>query len=158
MIALGFALAVCACGAGGGSPAPQDASDGVTGRVRVAGNTPFEQVLIEPDVASDAVEVRGEYRDELRHLSGATVRASGSFSGEHRFEVSGYEILKIAGQEPFVGVLDLREGDLLVRSVDGEVKQIRSPSAELVALAGAKVWVILDSNGAMKGYGVIRER
>jgi hypothetical protein len=102
--------------------------------------------------------VRGEYRDELRHLSGATVRASGSFSGEHRFEVSGYEILKIAGQEPFVGVLDLREGDLLVRSVDGEVKQIRSPSAELVALAGAKVWVILDSNGAMKGYGVIRER
>ncbi len=131
----------------------------MSGRVRVTGSTPFEQVLIEPADSPDAVlEVYGDYRAELRRLAGAHVRASGSISGERRLRVTSYAILEIAGQVPLVGLLEIREAGAALRTTAGERVDLRSLPAELRERAGAKVWVILDSTGAVKGYGIIRER
>jgi hypothetical protein len=115
-------------------------------------------VLIEPEGMTRAgVEVRGEYRDELIRLTGAEVRATGTYSGT-RIVVSEYEILEIAGQKPVVGVLELTEGGMyILTSTDSAVKIIDVPE-ELAAQHGGKVWVILDPTGVVQGYGVIRER
>ncbi len=134
----------------------------VTGRVRVAGSTPFEQVLIEPaDTAQSAVEAAGEYRDELRRLAGAKVRATGRLTAApmaDRLAVSDYSILEIAGHTPYVGTLEVGATGAAVRTADGVGRPMTGAPAELLKHAGAKVWVILDSNGAVKGYGIIRER
>ncbi len=130
----------------------------VVGTVRVAGSTPFEQVLIEPEGMTRAgVEVRGAYREELIRLSGAEVRATGTYSAT-RLIVSDYEILEIAGHKPVVGILELTEGGPYVRTSGGKMVGIIGAPEELLGQQGGKVWVILDSSGVVKGYGVIRER
>jgi len=141
----------------------------VTGRVRIAGSTPLEQVLIEPSAAS-SLEVSGDYRVELRRLSGAVVRATGTLAGPGQLRVSEYEILEIAGHVPVVGILEiaghvpvvgtleLEDGRVAVVPATGAPVEVRAAPAELLERAGAKVWVILDANGEVKGYGIIRER
>ncbi len=158
MIAALAALAAAACGPSG-APAPTDGVASVTGRVQLVGATPLEQVVIEPtDSAASPVEVRGEYREELRRLSGAMVRASGQLSSEGRLLVQGYEMLEIAGHVPLVGQLEMVEGKAYVRPPHGEPVEARAAPPELLKYVGAKIWVIRDTTGAVTGYGIIRER
>lgn len=152
-------LAAPACGGRGNAPVPDEGTVSVTGRVRLAGSTPFEQVLIEPeDTTALSVEVSGNYRVELRQLSGAKVRAAGAVLGLGQLRVSEYEILEIAGHVPVVGILELEDGRAAVIPVTGDRVEVHAVPAELVQKAGAKVWVILDPNGEVKGYGIIREQ
>ncbi|UCC72611.1 MAG: hypothetical protein JSV86_19985 [Gemmatimonadota bacterium] len=127
--------------------------------MRVTGSTPFEQVLIDPGrQPDDVVEVQGEYTAELRNLLGAIVRASGVLSTANRLEVTSYEVLEIVGQVPVVGLLEIVDGRAILRSGSGEPVQLHAVPAVLRAHNGAKVWVVLDSTGAVKAYGIIRER
>lgn len=159
MIALTAALALPGCGRRGSTPAPDQATTSVSGRVRIAGSTPLEQVLIEPgDTAAPSLEVSGDYRQELRRLSGAKVRASGTLAGPGQLRVSEYEILEIAGHVPLVGILAAEDGRAAVLPAGGARVEVRAAPPELLEQAGAKVWVILDANGEVKGYGIIRER
>ena len=159
-----------ACGGGGGGgvgggqgalesqPVP-DAEPGsvytFSGVVRVTGSTPYVRVTIESE--STGFEVRGGYRSELLHLDGAAVRASGQLVAG-LYLVEEYEILEIAGHTPVVGVLELGEGGSFVRTAAGVPVELTGAPDELLGQAGAKVWVILDASGTVKGYGVIRER
>jgi hypothetical protein len=127
--------------------------------VRIAGSTPFEQVLIERgDTAALALQVSGDYRGELRRLSGAVVRAMGTLAGPGQLRVSEYEILEIAGHVPVVGILETATGHVAVVRASGARVEVHAVPPELLEQAGAKVWVILDANGEVKGYGIIRER
>ncbi len=131
----------------------------VTGRVQVVGATPFERVVIEPlDSAEAVVETRGVYRDELRRLGGATVRAAGTLSSSGHMLVQEYEILEIAGHVPRVGTVEVDGDRIMLRAKDGGTIEAANAPAELFRHPGAKVWVILDSTGAVTGYGIIRER
>ncbi len=131
----------------------------MTGRVQVVGATPLEQVVIEPlDSAQAAIETRGPYREELRRLSGATVRAAGAMSSARQMLVQEYEILEIAGHVPRVGTVEVAGDRLMLRAEDGVTIEAKNAPAELFRHPGAKVWVILDSTGAVTGYGIIRER
>ena len=160
MIALAAVLSASACGGGGNAPAPAlaEADTTVTGRVRVAGSTPLQQAMIQPEDSSQAeLEVVGEYRAELERLSGAIVRATGTLSDGGRLSVARYEILEVAGHVPLVGIVEVTPADVTLVTEDGErVKLLRVPG--LLEMAGAKVWVIRDPDGAVTGYGVIRER
>jgi hypothetical protein len=127
--------------------------------VRVAGSTPLERVLIEPEEPeATGVEVSGDLRPELKRLTGAKVEASGTFSASGRFNVSEYKILEISGQVPRVGVLEVDGKDARIVTEGGERVFLDGPPEELIALNGAKVWVVLDSSGSVTGYGIIRER
>ena len=129
----------------------------VTGRIRIAGSTPLEQVLIADAATAGELEVRGEHRAELRNLTGATVRAHGELRERKILLVSEYEILEIAGRAPTVGVL-VMEGDAYwLRSGDGEDVELASAPTEFDELIGATVWVFLDENGVVEAYGVIRK-
>jgi hypothetical protein len=131
----------------------------VVGRIRVAGSTPLESVLLAPDDSGRAaLEVVGDYRAELQRLSGARVKVVGALSGAGRLLASRYAILEVAGHVPVVGRLSLSDGKVKVVTAEGEAVPVRDAPAELRAQAGAKVWVILDERGAVTGYGILRER
>jgi hypothetical protein len=131
----------------------------VIGIVRVAGSTPNVQVIIEPLEAAEApVEVRGDYRAELLRLDGARVRASGRRSAATQLTVADYTLQEIGGHVPLVGVLQASADAVTLQPAGGDVVVLRAAPADLKAQIGAKVWVILDENGAVAGYGVIRER
>lgn len=158
MIAVLATAAHTACGQGGQKPAPAQAAVSVTGRVQVVGATPLEQVVIQPlDSAAAAIETRGAYREELKRLGGATVRAAGSMSSAGQLLVQEYEILEIAGHTPLVGRVEVEGDRVLLQADRGEAVEVRGAPAELLRKPGAKVWVILDSTGAVTGYGIIRE-
>ena len=152
-------MGLSGCGRRGSAPVPDQGTTSITGRVRIAGSTPFEQVLIEAeDTAALVLQVSGDYRVELRHLSGAVVRASGTLAGPGQLRVSEYEILEIAGHVPVVGILEAENGHATVVRASGARVEVQAVPLELLEQAGAKVWVILDANGEVKGYGIIRER
>lgn len=129
----------------------------MTGRVRIAGSTPLEQILIGDAATSGELEVRGEYRAELRNLMGATVRAHGVLRDEKTLVVSEYEIIEIAGRAPTVGVLVMDDDAYWLRSGDDEDIELAGAPTEFDELIGATVWVFLDENGAVEAYGVIRK-
>ncbi len=159
MIAVLAALAHAGCGRGGQTPAPAQEAVSVTGRVQVVGATPLEQVVIQPpDSAAAAIEARGPFRDELKRLGGATVRAAGAMSSAGQLLVKSYEILEIAGHTPLVGMVEVEGNRVMLRAEGGDSVEARGAPAELLRHPGAKVWVILDSTGAVTGYGIIRER
>jgi hypothetical protein len=127
----------------------------ITGSVSVSGSTPIYQVAIETDSAIR--EVSGDLKAELARLQGATVKVTGTSEGSS-LVVEEYEILAIAGETPVVGELEVTEGGpYIFTSVGNRVAIIGAPP-ELLAQAGGKVWVILDSRGVVRGYGIIRER
>lgn len=159
MIAALAALVLSACGRGGQTPAPSQETVRVEGRVQVVGATPLELVVIEPlDSSQSAIEMRGPSRDELRRLSGAIVRAAGGITGPGQMLVQEYEILEIAGHVPRVGTVEVAGNRITLRAEDGVAIEAKNAPAELFRHPGAKVWVILDSTGAVTGYGIIRER
>ena len=125
----------------------------VVGRVRVAGATPAPLVILEVEDGR-SFEVRGEPRLELLRLSGATVRLTGKGDGRV-LRASDYEILEIAGRQPIVGTLEAADTRMWIRRADGERVRLQSVPQELKARSGSKVWVILDSEGAVKGYGIL---
>ncbi|NIP77699.1 MAG: hypothetical protein GWM90_00235 [Gemmatimonadetes bacterium] len=126
----------------------------MTGVVQITGSTPFYQVMIETDTAS--YEVHGEYRKELERLQGATVIATGQRK-DGDVTVEGYRILEIGGFQPVVGILESADDKLYVREEDGETIAITGAPEDLRAQLGAKVWVVLDDAGTVRGYGVIRD-
>lgn len=149
---------IAGCGGKSGAPGHAGAETTVVGSVRVAGNTPLEKVLIEPaEPGEQALEVTGDLREELKRLSGARVRVWGEVASGDRLEVIEYTILEISGRTPIVGVLQVEGGTARVVDADGEVTPLRDPPAALIEQAGAKVWVVLNADGVVIGYGVIRE-
>lgn len=158
---MSLATLALACG-GRGNEAPQPpaaiaAPDTVVGSIRVAGATPMEQVLIEPGEAEAALQLSGVYRDELIRLSGATVQASGTIT-DRSLRVTDYEIVEIAGRKPIVGILDRTGEDMSLRTASGEVVRLTSVPEDLRDQAGAKVWLILDAEAGVRGYGILRDR
>ena len=129
------------------------------GRVRIAGSTPLERVLIELDEAGGtAVELAGDLRPELKRLSGARLSVTGTLSPADRLLVSEYTILDISGHKPTVGVLEVEGSQASLVDAGGARLRLRDAPAELLAHDGAKVWVVLNTNGVVTGYGIIRER
>ncbi len=129
------------------------------GTVRIVGNAPLEQVLIEPaDGAAASLEVRGQYTVELRNLAGAKMRVVGTLQDERLFDVSEYEVLEIGGHVPLVGVLSMNGESYTLRVLGAEAVPLKKSPARFRELNGAKLWVVIDASGAVEAYGIIRER
>jgi hypothetical protein len=121
--------------------------------VRLAGATPVPLVIVEVEDGR-SFEVRGEPRLDLLRLSGATVRLTGEIQGQV-LHASDYEIVEIAGHQPIVGTLEATDTIMWIRRADGERVRLQSVPPELMARSGSRVWVILDSEGVVKGYGIL---
>ena len=141
--------------------APGLAGDTVQGTVSVIGAEPLASVAIQSDGRTTTVE--GALRDEIGRLSGARVRIWGSVAparaaADGAIHATGYEILEVAGERPFVGVLQVRGPDLWL--VGATELRLLNPPVELTERTGAKVWVTGTADGRelqLASYGVLRD-
>jgi hypothetical protein len=157
----------CGCGrshAGTATPATVQvtARDSVVeGRVAVKGADPFAQVIVSPVPGAPAGEVAivGALRSELATLHGAQVRvwgravANGQPVPRRAIEATGYEIVAINGERPYVGELVARQGGVWLAD-----KRLVAAPVELLQMVGAKVWVVGRSAGSdlqVQSYGII---
>ena len=133
------------------------AQETATGVVRVVGAAPRMQVVLEEADGGRRAMV-GPQSTELAQLVGAEVTVRGTPTTTEPpdtvgIAVTSYEILRVAGAKPIVGVLR-RAGQTF--SVNGTRLETLPP--ELAGAAGAKVWVVgrQGPNGLIvTAYGIL---
>ncbi len=133
--------------------------DTVSGTVRQDGNLPFVRTLI--DDGDEGIFVTGDLDSEIARLSGADVRATGTFTeggqpGRY-IDASSYEIVSIDGAEPAVGILNESDGAYYLDLFSGKPYPLNTVPPELQTSVGAKVWVITGEVGQVQAYGILRE-
>lgn len=138
------------------------AGDTLEGVVSVVGADPMAEVVIRSDSRTTAVT--GALQDEIGRVSGARVRiwgpaAAGRVAAASAIDATGYEILEVAGEKPYVGLLQSRGAELWLL---GERElHILDPPTELRQLVGAKAWVTGTADGSIlrvRSYGVLRDQ
>ena len=154
-----LALGLSACAPVGGEPeAP--APDTLEGRVMATGGAPEPLTTLVTEDRS--VVLRGDLLPELSRLDGATVRVTGRLEGDGPGDallVLEYELLRIDGQTPRVGVLVMGERGVALETDSGERLTLVGAPAALGDRLGARVWVVGPlQEGALllQSYGMIR--
>jgi hypothetical protein len=148
-------------GAGGGLARVGEVGPvAVEGRIRVIGNAPFTHPVIEP-AEGPTLALTGPYRAEVARLAGATVRVTGRDGrregAEAALDVTSYEILSVDGDVPLVGTLHRDPERWVIRGAGGREREVGFVSEDLAAYDGALIWVVLDRNGGVARYGILRE-
>jgi hypothetical protein len=104
-------------------------------------------------------------RDELANLVGLELRVWGRpvenqpAPPERAVEVTGYEIVSVAGERPLVGILEQRADGIWLVGV--EARRLEAVPRGLAEHVGAKVWVVgtVGEAGLMvASYGVIKRQ
>lgn len=161
-VTLATVVLVGSCGANAGAAfarVGEPGPDGAEGRVRLAGSRPFTRTIIETD-EDGAITVTGPYAAEIGRLAGAVVRVTGYAGGADMpgpsIDASSYEVASVDGDPVKVGHLRSDEGGHYLESL-GRRLPVGSVSEALAAREGALVWVVLDENGGVARYGVLRD-
>lgn len=160
LAALSGAVGACAPETRAGGRVGEPGPDTLVGTVRLVGNAPFTQAVVEPEEGDPAV-VGGPYRGEVRKLAGAVVRltgryAEGGYPGR-TLEATSYEIVSVDGERPLLGTLEADDSGFRLAFPDGGDRELTAVSEALAAHRGALVWVVLDDRGGVARYGVLRE-
>jgi hypothetical protein len=136
-------------------------SQELSGKVFVTGSKPHTSVTLVPPGAQ-AVTLVGNLRRELARLSGAEVRVRGVEGGKApaaSFEVESYDVTRIDGEVPQVGVLAYVRGSLTLLGAD--TLALSNVPEDLRTHMGSKVWIVgPNENGkiVVQSYGILRER
>lgn len=134
----------------------------VEGTVRVVGPVETAQLILRGPTAS--VALTGPLSDELRRLSGATLRATGTPQNHsaplppRAVVVRDYELLEVDGQRPVVGILLSRDDRVWLGGQD--TVELVGITSDLAQRLGAKLFVVgvrEDGRLRVKSYGVIRD-
>jgi hypothetical protein len=132
------------------------------GTVRVVGPAESADVILHGATASAGL--MGPLVGELRRLSGATLRVTGTPRNNSEpvppraVLVSDYEVLEVDGERPLVGTLLSRDGHLWLAGRD--TVELVADLPDLAAWPGARVFVLGEREGdrfRVKSYGVIRD-
>jgi hypothetical protein len=161
MLVLGLVVVAAACPREGvrgdidyiGEIGPDTAS----GVVRRVGNAPFTRTILDRE---EAVVITGPYEPEVGRLTGAEVRVTGRIvTGEFpgpTLEAMSYEILAVDGERPLLGTLERDEDGFYLAVPEGTAVRLAAVSETLAESTGGRIWVILDSNGGVAQYGILR--
>jgi len=134
----------------------------VEGTLRVVGPVETAQLILRGSAAS--VGLMGPLSEELRRLSGATLRAVGTPQNNaaplppRALLVRDYELLEVNGQRPVVGILLSRDDRFWLGGRD--TVELVGITSDLARRLGAKLFVVgvrEDGRLRVKSYGVIRE-
>jgi len=132
-------------------------ADTASGIIRQVGNAPFTHTILDRE---EAIVITGSYEPEIRRLIGAEVRVTGrrvagDFPGA-TLEAMSYEILSVEGERPLLGTLELDEDGFHLTTPEGTSVRLAAVSETLTGSAGSRIWVILDANGGVAQYGILR--
>lgn len=130
---------------------PSITADSLCGIVRVVGSEPM--VMVEMELASGSTErLSGEPTRTLRQLSGLGV----CVLADRERTVRSFVIRSQGGEPAIDGTLVERAGTFVIRAPDGTETGLTTVPEDLRREAGARVWVVLDSAGRVKSFGVVR--
>ena len=130
--------------------------------MRVVGPAETAQLILAGATAS--VGLAGPLAGELRRLSGATLRVTGTPQNNstppppRAVVARDYQVLEVDGQQPVVGVVVSRDDRLWLAGRD--TVELLNAAPDLAARIGAKVYVIGVRAGGrlqVRSYGVIRD-
>jgi hypothetical protein len=134
--------------------------DDLSGKVFVTGSEPHTAVTLLP-AEGRGVTLVGDLAVELARLSGAEVRVRGAQTGKPPaggFEVESYDVIKVDGEVPKVGILTAVGG--AVTLVGSDTIELSNVPDQLRSQAGAKVWIVGQDQGGKLGvqsYGILRK-
>ncbi len=140
-----------------GAAGAVEATAETTGVVRSSRTAGTDLVTLETGTGRPLV-LEGSLREELRRLTAARVRVSGTIeAGTGAFDVASYEVLDIGGERPHVGVLGAGAGGTLLLA-GADTLRLEGAPADLARWTGAKVWIVgpvADGALAVRSYGII---
>ena len=68
-----------------------------------------------------------------------------------------YELVSVDGLSPLVGMLELEDGDLVLRKENGQRVELTGGSARMREAAGSKVWVTTRDDGrSIVRWGILK--
>lgn len=137
------------------------------GVVSVVGSDPSPQVVLDVGEGqeSEQVALLGPLRGELARLAGIEIAVVGNETANPlggsgiAIEVLEYDVESVNGAPAFLGVLEMRDGELWLDR-DRSFKLTAVP-AHLEGLAGATVWIAgpLDRDELrVQSFGIVKER
>ncbi len=132
----------------------------VRGRVQVTGLGPRPVATLQPDSGRSLV-LEGALEPELRRLGGALVEVHGSRTETPPWggiQVERYVILEIAGEPPFVGLLDASGTRLTLE--DGSTLRLEGLPEPIRSGGAARIWVTGERRAqvvAVRAAGVIAD-
>jgi hypothetical protein len=135
-------------------------SPGTEGVVYLAGNEPGTVLSLRED-AGGTHRLAGLLADELRRLTGARVSVVGTADSTTYppvIRVTEYVVREIDGRRPWVGELRGGSGGLWLLTPDSLA--LEEPTGRLETLAGAKVWVVVDTASTpalVQSFGLLRQ-
>lgn len=130
------------------------------GHVSVSSMGPQPLTTLVTD-STGPIVLEGDLEPELRRLNGAEVEVEGQRTEtppNGGIDVQRYVILEIAGEAPFVGMLDASGTRLTIE--DGSVLRLDGLPDPIRANGAARIWVIGDrreNTVSVRSAGVIRD-
>lgn len=158
VLVLAHAVALAACGGSAPDSGPGDDRDRTAvGTIRQTGAIPIPDTRLE--TAEGAIVLVGPLAAELARVAGAEVLVRGTVSAgadPPTIRVSDYEIRDVDGLRPFVGLLEERNGTLVLRTERGEERTLTGSSERMRRAAGSRVWVTTrgDEGGVVR-WGIL---
>jgi hypothetical protein len=137
---------------------PRAGGDSVRGTVTLLGNAPARQAVLK-DANGTIITLSGMATSGLAGLEGAEVVARGVRVTPRDVVVSGYIVRAVDGAPAWDGKLEETADGWSLQLTDGSGrKRIAAPSAQLRALAGARVWISMRAGNTPTGFGVVGRR
>ena len=133
-------------------PARSVQADTVIGTIQIVGTDPFPRTVIVP--ANSGISLRLVGPPALQHVNGLGVQVVGQRAGD-QFTVKSFTVVSANGQPATDGRL-LKDGDTLyIVTEDGVRHALVSPSPNLRARVGQRVWVSGPLDREAIAYGFI---
>ena len=155
------AAALGPAGCGGNSSVPDTGGPEervAEGTIRQTGGAPNVETRLETDDGS--IVLVGPLAAELARAAGAVARVRGISAGDdapEAIQVDQYDLVSVDGLSPLVGMLDLEEGDLALRTEDGRNVELTGGSARMREASGSKVWVTTRDDGrSIVRWGILK--
>lgn len=120
--------------------------------MQLVGTDAFPQTILVPATSGISLNLVGP--PTLRRVDGLQVQVIGELAGT-RFTVHSFQVESANGQPAIDGRLVLDGGAYFIVSQDGTRHQIVSPSPNLRAHVGGRVWVAGPSDREPVSYGII---
>jgi len=143
------ALSTSGCGADSSVPESDAAAERVVeGTIRQVGGAPVARTQIETETGP--IVIAGPLALEIARAAGAVARVHGTSGVDNAPDViqaNTYELLSVDGLTPLVGLLDLDDRNLVLRTADGLRAELIGGSARMREAAGSKVWVTTRDDG-----------
>ncbi len=155
-----MARAAAARYAAGGTASSRARADSIKGTIRLIGDAPAVQPVLQTDRSSAPVMMSGMATNGMQRLEGAEIVVYGLKTSPRDIVVADFAVISVHGTPAFDGILNSDTDGFSITLSDGSGrKRLTAVPEALRELAGARVWVsVADGGSVPRSYGYIGRR